>query len=113
VEISALQWVQQVAVLIRLVLVVVLIPVVSIQQPAVEASILQQRAAVSTMSVVSMLEAWMPAVSMPEAWTSVEISVREAASPTRARMAAASTLAQKECGNCRNGSVPPAIAGAA
>jgi len=98
VEISALQWVQQVAVLIRLVLVVVLIPVVSIQQPAVEASILQQRAAVSTMSVVSMLEAWMPGGSTPEAWIWEEIPVPEAASPTQVRTAAAWTLAQKECG---------------
>lgn len=97
-EISALQWVQQVAVLIRLVLVVVLIPVVSIQQPAVEASILQQRAVVSTMSVVSMLEAWMPGGSTPEAWIWEEIPVPEAASAIWARMAAAWTLAQKECG---------------
>ena len=97
-EISAAEWVQQAAVLIQLVLVVVLIPVVSILQPAAEASILQRPVAASMMSAVSMSEVWMPAVSMQVAWIWEEIPVLEAASAIWARMAAAWTLAQKECG---------------
>ena len=95
-EISAPEWLQQAAVLIQL--VVVLIPVVSILQPAAEASIRQQPVAALMMLAVSMSEAWMPAVSMQAAWIWEEIPVLEAASAIWARMAAAWTLARKECG---------------